>query len=1280
MSINYQNLVDISDNYKVSTFIGWGTGSLEYTFLWERPSYYPFWEPEGVDSYNLSALEFRETQKRATEFILNDLSDGNSYAYADAYRVSFSDVANITFSQKEQEIGDPDDVGQITYLNANLDDDAWGLASTAPTFLDISGDVFIGLEAVNADSQLALGRVGFWVLLHETAHAVVGLDDLGLSFQLTAGSMYDDHKYTIMSYSDQNGTPDNWRETDVTDHADGFQVMPYGLQLLDILATQEEFGGRNYSTRDEDTSYGAATLEDGFRGFAPLGVDKPFVYTIWDGKGIDTIDASGFSVRAQVDLRQGAYSSIGRYSASSSNFSSMAFDDGNASNGDEGNVAIAFYTVIENVIGTAADDSLIGNAWDNVIYGGDGADKIYGDGVSYDGNAGFREADPYRAWNSTDNLAPSADGSGNDVLLGGKGNDTFFGGQGSDIIHGGFNATEIASFRPNWDAASQFSGLSDISYAQDGRDTVTYANLKSGVHLHNTSNELWVVKTPSEAPYTYSTDRLFSIEHVIGTQLGDVFHISGLMRNFEIDADHQLTMGGFSGTTVIGNVEYALPSGNPYGYTFFTNRGYDTLDLSSVTDNLTVQIGGAIIQNYTSVYGGDPSRVLVNLDGYTLTARGIEDVRLGAGDDLLNVGRAVNVSGTQTLTTKIDMGGGDDTVLVWGDAVLRDGKIYTRDGAEVSGFEKIDLTVLSGSLLDYMPTFRSEELGYTYIKSYGTDTWLDYSAMQTGLYMSVGNAGTVSDGTNFDILSGRLNVVGSNHGDSIYAAASHGLVRLGSGENQISFGGYSQNGFYYGGGTDTYQSTSYNYFVGITSDVALGDLTVSHDNVILLANYGYAREYRADVTVDVDGQGSMTFTAARSWWLYSGSDGIFGTGDDYISNDVSKVTLTLMDSGQVNLSQAGAAQLLNAEGTHSSVPDFTVYDFEIDEVTGTSGADTLAANSFKDTTVNGGAGNDEITGGFGNDKLYGGDGHDYIRGGAGADTIYGGAGNDILSGDAGDDTLIGGAGDDVMIGGAGRDTFHVEGNDRILDYSVHEGDAILGVGWLESGMTTLKSGQALILGHSGNALTLLNFFDTNVNGGIGSDYIRMSLDTGDRMVRVNSDGTVANISQGWTDGNDTLSGTSGDDVLFGFGGNDTMSGLAGNDHLFGGDGSDTLFGGDGDDVLVGGAGSDALYGGDGADLFVFNAGDVGNGVDTIHDFSLTEGDAIDLRDILSGYDPLADDLADFVEFTNAGSNAELRVDLDGAGTVYGWTQIATINGHINLDAATMEANGLLLAA
>lgn len=824
----------------------------------------------------------------------------------------------------------------------------------------------------------------------------------------------------------------------------------------------------------------------------------------------------------------------------------------------------------------------------------------------------------------------------------------------------------------------------------DGSDVVSYEGISShgiravldgaggGEILHHDGVPVATIGGLTGLLPTRET--LTSIESVFGTAFNDTFNLNGLSVNLTIDGDHHRTMGGFSGTTVIGNVEYSPPSGSPHPYTFFTNRGHDVLDLSGMTEGATVQRGGATMSG-TTVIAGESSKILVDVDSDILTARGIEEVKLGSGDDLLIVGRVTQNAGTETLHTKFDMGDGtNDVVRVWGDAVLRDGVIYTRDGAEVTGFETIDLTVSSGSVGNYMPTFKTESLGYTYTKASATSSWLDYSSIGESLYFSLGNSGYVLSSYDPDILSGRFNIVGSNQGDTIYANSGRGFVRLGSGANEITIGGFSQNGFYYGGGEDTYYSGSYAYYVGLLPDVDLGDLTVSHDNITILANYGFARDYRSDVIVEVDGQGSMTFSDARTWTQYAGGDGIFGTGDDFIVSDTHKATLTLMGTGQINLSQTGAAQLLNTNGTHFSVPEFTVYDFDTTVVNGTSGADTLEANSFEDSTVTGGAGNDEIMGGFGHDTLSGGDGHDYIRGGAGNDTLYGGDGNDILSGDAGDDTLIGGAGDDVMIGGAGRDTFHIEGNDRVLDYFIHEGDTLLGVSWLESGMSSSKSGQNLILTQSSNSLTILNFFDTVENGGVGSDYVRMTLDTGERMVRIDADGSIASISQGATSGNDTLSGTSGDDVLFGFAGNDSLSGLGGNDYLYGGDGDDTLFGGDDDDVLVGGIGSDALYGGDGADVFAFLSSDVGNGIDTLHDFSLTDEDVIDLRDVLSGYDPLEDDIADFVQFTNAGSNSELAVDLDGAGTVYGWTQVATINGHINLDAVTLETNGHLLAA
>lgn len=71
-----------------------------------------------------------------------------------------------------------------------------------------------------------------------------------------------------------------------------------------------------------------------------------------------------------------------------------------------------------------------------------------------------------------------------------------------------------------------------------------------------------------------------------------------------------------------------------------------------------------------------------------------------------------------------------------------------------------------------------------------------------------------------------------------------------------------------------------------------------------------------------------------------------------------------------------------------------------------------------------------------------------------------------------------------------------------------------------------------------------------------------------------------------------------------------LSGGSGSDILYGHAGNDTLNAGAGNDLLVGGTGSDTLTGGAGADKFVFNFGD---GIDTVTDFTDSEGDVIALH-------------------------------------------------------------------
>ncbi len=122
-------------------------------------------------------------------------------------------------------------------------------------------------------------------------------------------------------------------------------------------------------------------------------------------------------------------------------------------------------------------------------------------------------------------------------------------------------------------------------------------------------------------------------------------------------------------------------------------------------------------------------------------------------------------------------------------------------------------------------------------------------------------------------------------------------------------------------------------------------------------------------------------------------------------------------------------------------------------------------------------------------------------------------------------------------------------------------------------------------------------------------------------------------------GNDTINAGTGDDLVYGGADNDTLRGDAGNDWLYGGQGADTLYGGAGNDVLSGGASNDVLYGGAGADVFKWSLGDQGStsapAVDVVKDFSPSQGDALDLRDLLIGESHQgidAGNLADYLSF------------------------------------------------
>lgn len=213
---------------------------------------------------------------------------------------------------------------------------------------------------------------------------------------------------------------------------------------------------------------------------------------------------------------------------------------------------------------------------------------------------------------------------------------------------------------------------------------------------------------------------------------------------------------------------------------------------------------------------------------------------------------------------------------------------------------------------------------------------------------------------------------------------------------------------------------------------------------------------------------------------------------------------------------------------------------------------------------------------------------------------------------------------------------------------------------LTAGTKYALSVQGLGTGEGTSAVPIINgVYDANGNyvsagnsySGLGNDallfYTAGSTGTYYFDIGSNYEGTYTieltlggNESIG-NNNNNTFNGTNNTDYLFGgYDGNDTLYGAGGNDYLEAYNGDDTLRGGTGRDFMTGGAG---------ADTFIFDQTDA---MDTVTDFSISDGDVLDFSAILTGYDPMADAIEDFINVRSSGDNAIVSVDADGGGDNY----------------------------
>ena len=980
----------------------------------------------------------------------------------------------------------------------------------------------------------------------------------------------------------------------------------------------------------------------------------------------------------------GVITIIGQYDAADSGIDTLNFSDGSTLDLRTVTLPPAGPTEGDDILeGTSGDDVIDALGGDDVINGLEGNDTLIGGAGADTLNGG---ADTDTADYSTSTSAVAVDLFSGVGLSGDAAGDSYISIEnvtGSDLVgEGDFIIADNGNNTLQGLAGDDtFEGMdgADAIDGGDGSDTAVYWNSYAAVQVD--------LEAGTASGGHAQGDILTSVENITGSSHHDVItgdaednFLNGFFGNDTLN-------GGAGSDTLDGEAGNDILSGGSGSDIYVAGVGDDTviegsstdiniinipvgvvladLSFNTVGNNLEITVGTSGSINIIGQYDAADSGIdtLHFSDGSIFNLRSIpqgptegDDTLDGtSGDDVIDALGGNDVVNAGDGNDTVDGGEGNDTLN--GDAgndTLNGGNgDDTLNGGvgddAMNGGAGSD-TYIAGDGNDTITESASADINVIELPTGIVEADLSYNFNGNDLEITVGTSGVItiigqydaadsgidtlnfSDGSTLDLRTvtpptpdlpteGDDVLDGTSGDDVIDALGGDDVVNGGAGNDTLS-GGAGDDAVNGGAGNDIVSGG-----LGVDS-VNGGD---GDDTLLYVADAAWSSRFVAYNAGSPDARGTgervRLSGSNRSHDLFDGGDG-FDTMQLTSGNDA--IFLDDRYSGRYG-GAAVAGRITSIEqilaGDGNDIVDLTSRNYSYGDVIidGGNGDDHLWASSGNDTLI-GGAGNDSLFGGSGNDQLFSGIGNDRLDGGSGDDTMYGDLGHDRLNGGDGNDQMFGGEGKDRMNGGDGLDTMSGgAGNDR-MD------------------------------GNNGN---------DQLFGGDGRD----------RMEGGNGDDQLFG-----EDGNDRLYGENGDDLLVGGDGNDYLSGGRGNDFLHGGNGSDRLYGGDGNDLLEGQAGNDRFYGGRGDDTYLIGEGAdsvymssgtdqviytvMDAAVDTIRGFKTSQGDSLDIADILQGYDELTDAISDFVQLTHSGSKTALAINADGdiGGT---YTTVAVFRGGLS---------------